>query len=189
MLASLLLAASAAAASTYSVDPARAEAGFALQATMHTVHGTTSKVAGRVTATGDPGGARELSGRIEIDAASLDTANSKRDETLHGTTLAVSRYPKIVFVPERFTPSGPLAPDGTLSGTISGQMTLRETTHPVAIAATLHESAAAIDVDGTFDVAWPEYGLPDPSFLFVHVAKIAHAYVKVRLLREETSAP
>jgi len=68
-------------------------------------------------------------------------------------------------------------------------MTLRETTHPVAIAATLHESAAAIDVDGTFDVAWPEYGLPDPSFLFVHVAKIAHAYVKVRLLREETSAP
>ena len=107
MLVPLLLAAIVAQPTVFRLDPAGAEAGFDLAATMHTVHGTTTKLSGEVRVVPEDDGSLALSGRIEVDAASLDTGNKKRDATLRGETLEVATYLAIVLTPERFTPAAP----------------------------------------------------------------------------------
>src|SRR6185503_4105432 len=60
----------------YRVNPAKADAGFDLKATLHTVHGHTNQVKGEVRVQDGPGGVLTLSGKIEVVAATLDTDNS-----------------------------------------------------------------------------------------------------------------
>ena len=176
MIAALLLAAVVAGPTTFRLDPGRAEAGFDLKATMHTVHGTTHRVIGQIRCVPEEGGALSLSGIIEIDAASLDTANDRRDAKLHKTSLEVSRFPKITLEPDRFVPMATPGPDGELPGRLTGGLTIRGTTHPVTIDASLTVSPNGIDVVGRFDVSWAEFGVPDPSFAFVRVDRVAHAH-------------
>jgi polyisoprenoid-binding protein YceI len=158
----------------YRVNPAKAEAGFDLKATMHTVHGRTNQVSGevRVRETGD--GKMELSGKIEIPAATLDTGNTSRDKTMRGTSLEVERYPVIALTPERFDPA---------TGTLAGTITIRGVAKPVTIAAKLTGSGERILATGTFDVPWAEFGVPDPSFAIVRIEKVAHAHFSAEFVR------
>ena len=176
MFATLALAALIAQAADYRIDPQQASAGFDLKATMHTVHGTTSKLSGAVKVVPETGGGLALSGRIEVDAAALETGNAKRDATMHGTSLDVAHFPVLVLEPERFAPSGPAGDDGRVSGRILGRLTIRGTTQPVTIEATLAPAGAGIAADGKFDVRWADFAIPDPSFLFVHIEQVAHAH-------------
>lgn len=178
MIVPLLLAALVSQPTAFRLDPAGAAAGFDLKATMHTVHGTTTKLSGEVRVVPLEDGSLALSGRIEVDAGSLDTANAKRDAKLHGDTLEVAKNPSIVLVPERFIPSGPPTAEGTTLGELTGQLTIRGATHPVTIGASLAPNGARIVVNGTFDVTWADYGIPDPSFFIVRIEKVAHAHFR-----------
>src|SRR5512143_3882883 len=102
MTTALLLAVLVTGPTTFRVNPAQAEAGFELKATLHTVRGTTTRVSGEIRAVPGEGGALTLSGRIEVAAAALDTGNGKRDAKMRGDCLAADRYPALVFEPERF---------------------------------------------------------------------------------------
>lgn len=169
-------ASSAGAAAVYRVDPTRSRAGFDLGATMHTVHGATTKVSGRVRVDGSIGGPLAFTGTIEVDAASLDTGNKSRDRDLHGKSLEVSRYEAISLAPSRFTPDGPPDASGRVHGTLAGELTIRAVTKAVAIDTTLLPEDGGVRVEGRFDVAWADFGIPDPSVLFLRVKKTAHAH-------------
>jgi hypothetical protein len=122
MLAAFVLAAVVSQPGTYRIDPHQATAGFELKATMHTVHGNTGKVSGEVHVVPEESGGLALTGKIEIQAATLETGNVKRDATMHDTSLDVAEFPAIALEPERFTPSGPPAADGSVSGQILGRL-------------------------------------------------------------------
>jgi len=175
MLATLILSALVAQATAYRINPAASEAGFDLKATMHTVHGLTTRVTGGVRVEPADASTLKVSGKIEIGAASIATGNEKRDATLHGTSLLVSSFPTIVFAPERFVPSGPEGADGTTSGTLTGRLTIRGQTRPQAMTVTLAPRGERIVASGTFDVPWAEFGIPDPSFFVVRIESVAHA--------------
>jgi polyisoprenoid-binding protein YceI len=175
LIAALLLTALVAQPAAYRIDPAVSEAGFELKATMHTVHGSTKNVTGEVRVEPEPGGALKLSGKIEIGAASIATGNDKRDATLHSKSLLVDSFPVLLFEPERFTPSGPAGADGSTPGSLTGRFTLRGKTKPLTIDAVLAPKGNRIVASGTFDVAWAEFGIPDPSFFVVRIADTAHA--------------
>ena len=176
MIATLVLAAVVAGPGAYAVDPGRSEAGFDLKATMHTVHGITRDVRGTVRLTVESDGALGLQGKITVNAASLDTDNKRRDAKMHGETLDVARFPSLVLEPERFTPSGPPVADGPMPGRLIGKLTIRGVTRPVTIDASVTPGAGhAIDVEGRFDVTWGEFGVPDPSFGFIKIAKVVNA--------------
>lgn len=175
MIASLVLAALIAHPAAYRIDPATGEAGFDLKATMHTVHGSTASVAGEVRVEPERDGALALSGRIEIGAASLATGNAKRDATMHAKSLLVASYPTIIFEPERFVPAGPEEPGVASSGTLSGRLTIRGQTRAQSMHASLSRRGERIVASGTFDVAWAEFGVPDPSFFVVRIESAAHA--------------
>lgn len=187
MIAALWLATSLAADAPrpqvgYRVDPAGAEAGFDVRATGHTVHGKTTGVSGEVHVIDEPRGGKALSGRIEIAAASLDTANGRRDQTMRTKCLAVDRFPSIVFVPERFVPAAAPPAAGPVPGTLSGMLTIRDITKPVVMTASLEPKGTHIVVAGTFDVPWLEFGIPDPSFFIVTLDKVAHAHFKAEFV-------
>lgn len=169
-------ASSAGAAAVYHVDPARSRAGFDLGATIHTVHGATTKVSGRVRVDGAIGGPLTFAGTIDVDAASLDTGNKSRDRDLHGKSLDASRYPAISLAPTRFTPDGPPDRSGRVHGTLVGTLTIRGVTKAVAIDTTLIPEDGDVRAEGRFDVAWADFGIPNPSFLFLRVHKTAHAH-------------
>jgi polyisoprenoid-binding protein YceI len=176
MLTTLILAAVVAGPGTFRIDPGRAHAGFDLKATMHTVHGITKKVQGEVQVTVEPDGALGFNGKIVVEAATLDTDNDRRDTTLRNKTLDVARYPSIVLEPERFVPVGSPPASGPVTGKLTGKITIRGTTQPVSIDAQLEPgTGAAIEVSGAFDVTWADFGIPDPSFGFIRIAKIARA--------------
>jgi len=158
----------------YRVNPAKAEAGFDLKATLHTVHGSTNQVKGEVRAREEAEGVLALSGKIEVVAATLDTGNSSRDKKMRGESLAVEQYPVLSLAPERFDPK---------TGTLTGALTIRGVTKPTTIAAKLETKGDRILVTGTFDVPWLDFGVPDPSFAIVSVAKIAHAHFSAELVR------
>ena len=120
-------------------------------------------------------GALTFSGKISVAAATLDTGNDKRDRTLHSKSLLVASFPTIDLVPETFTPSGPPSADGSIAGALAGRLTLRGQTREQTMAVTLAPKDGRIVASGTFDVAWLEFGVPDPSFFVVRVEKVAHA--------------
>jgi polyisoprenoid-binding protein YceI len=175
MVSALVLTALVTQATTYRIDTAASEAGFDLKATAHTVHGSTTSVAGEVRVEPDGALALKLSGKITIGAAALATGNDKRDATMRSTSLLVASFPTIDFEPERFTASGPAAPSGAITGALVGRLTIRGQTRAQTMSATLTPHGARIVASGTFDVAWIDFGVPDPSFFVVRVEKVAHA--------------
>jgi polyisoprenoid-binding protein YceI len=178
VIATLILAALVGQATTYRIEPATAEAGFDLKATMHTVHGTTKAVTGEVRVVPGDAGALNLSGTIEIGVAELATGNDKRDATMHDKSLLADTYPAIVFAPLRFVPKGAPDADGAIAGTLTGTLTIRGTSKPTVLAATLTPQGGRILASGTFDVTWAEFGIPDPSFFVVRIEKSAHAHFR-----------
>jgi len=175
VVATLVLYALVSQATAFRIEPAGAEAGFDLKATAHTVHGVTTQVKGDVRVEPLPDGALKLSGRIEIGTASMRTGNERRDATMHDKSLLVATYPAIVFEPDRFTPKDPAKTDGAIAGELSGRLTIRGQSKAHSIAATLTPRGERIEAAGEFDVAWADFGIPDPSFFVVRIEKVAHA--------------
>jgi polyisoprenoid-binding protein YceI len=182
VVATLALAALIQQTAAYRIDAASSEAGFDLKATMHTVHGSTKAVTGDVRVEPEEDGVLKLSGRIEITAASLETGNEKRDATMHSKSLLVESFPKLVFEPERFTPSGAQGSDGSIPGALSGRLTIRGQTRAQAIEATLASHGERIVASGRFDVRWAEFGVPDPSFFVVRIDAVAHAHFRAEFV-------
>ncbi len=175
MVSALLLTALVAQATTYRIDAATSEAGFDLKATAHTVHGSTTSVTGDVRVEPEDASGLKLSGKITIGAAALATGNDKRDATMRSKSLLVASFPTIDFEPQRFTQSGQPSASGALTGALTGRLTIRGQTRAQTMTATLAPDGLRIVASGTFDVAWLDFGVPDPSFFVVRVEKVAHA--------------
>jgi polyisoprenoid-binding protein YceI len=88
----------------------------------------------------------------------------------------------LLLAPLRFQPSGPPGADGAIAGALTGRLTIRGQTRPQKISATVLPRNGRIVVSGTFEVAWPEFGVPDPSFFVVRVEKVAHARFRAEFI-------
>jgi polyisoprenoid-binding protein YceI len=147
---------------SYRVDPARSELAWEVDASLRAVRSRTRALAGqvRVVSTGDDG--VSLEGRLEIEAASFETGNERRDRTLRERTLAVTEHPTILFVPHRVFRTSSWAEDESLA--LEGDLTIRGTTRPVRIPVTLERRGARLVVEGRVRLLWADYAIPDPSF-------------------------
>src|SRR5437867_1320451 len=100
--ASETAAASAARTVSYRIDPDHSRVMFEMKATLHTVAGKTSAVAGTITRPAAPSTEGfTVGGRVAIAARTLETGNGSRDRRMRSESLAVDRFPEIVFVPSR----------------------------------------------------------------------------------------
>jgi polyisoprenoid-binding protein YceI len=120
------------------------------------VYGRFNDISGSLTTEGDSG-----SVRIEVDAASVDTNNSKRDDHLRGTDFfGVKQFPKIIFESTKF------ARKSGDTFEVTGKLTLhgvtKEITVPMERVGTLEDDGrggARTGFHGTFTIDRADYGM------------------------------
>jgi len=172
--------------SRYGIDPTTARVGFDLEATLHTVHGRTEQVSGEIVAkASSTPEAFDLTGSVRISAAGLDTGNGHRDKKMREESFAVGRYPAITFDAEHLGP-GRVHPDNEkrTSHTLRGNLTIRGVVRSVEIPVVVEESIGRLIVEGNLTIRWADFGIPDPSFLFVRIQPAALVAFHIELVPE-----
>jgi polyisoprenoid-binding protein YceI len=126
-VALLLGGAATAFASDWDIDSTHSRVGFGVRHMMvSTVHGTFDKYSGSIAL--DDADVAKSKAHIEIDAASIDTANAKRDEHLRSADFFdVAHFPKITFDATKVEKRGA---DGLA---LTGNLTIRNVTKPVVL--------------------------------------------------------
>lgn len=150
----------------FQLDPAQSTVSYTVDATMHTVHGTFRLKPSSVLFDPQTGAA---SGAFIVDATSGESGNDGRDKKMHKDVLESAKYPEIRFTVQRF--QGTLPPSGTSPTQLTGTLTLHGGDHPMTVAAPVEFTNGHATADVHFVVPYVQWGLKDPSTLFLRVSK------------------
>jgi polyisoprenoid-binding protein YceI len=148
------------------LNPSKTLVEFRLPGSLHTTHGTFKLERGTIIA--DPATGK-AGGSIVVDARSGDTGIGKRDNDMRDSVLEAQRYPEITFDPLHFTYE--LKGGGQFQATMQGVLTLHGGRHDVAVTAQGQLVGDNLAATAHFSVPYVEWGMKDPSFLFLTVAK------------------
>jgi len=148
------------------LDPSKTLVEFRLPGSLHTTHGTFKLERGTIIA--DPATGK-ASGSIVVDASSGNTGIGARDNDMRDGVLEAHRYPEITFDPQHFTYE--LKGGGQFQATMQGVLTLHGGKHDVALTAQGQLVGDNLTATAHFSVPYVEWGMKDPSFLFLTVAK------------------
>jgi polyisoprenoid-binding protein YceI len=154
-------------------DAAQTVAEITLPATKHTVHGTFAFKRGSVHY--DPASGK-ATGEIVFDATSGKTGNDSRDNKMHKEVLESARYPEITFRPDRA--EGPLAPSGRSSLKVHGMFAIHGAEHELTVPVDLTLNGGSWSATARFEVPYVQWGMKDPSSMFLHVNKTVQVEVK-----------
>ena len=148
------------------LDPSKTLVEFRLPGSLHTTHGTFKLERGTIIA--DPATGK-AGGSIVVDARSGDTGIGARDNDMRENVLEAQRYPEITFDPQHFTLE--LRSGGQFQATMQGVLTLHGGRHDVALTAQGQLVGDNLTATAQFSVPYVEWGMKDPSVLFLTVAK------------------
>ena len=125
--------------------------------------GRTSGVSGAIVF-GPSGSVDASASRIEIDLATLESDEGRRDNYLRRNTLNTEEHPKATFTPTaiRGLPS-PLPTSGEATFELVGDFTVRGTTRPVTWTATATFEGGTITGLAKTQFTFEEMGLTKPS--------------------------
>lgn len=123
------------------IDPTQSRIGFSIRhMKFATVHGHFTRFRGTIQISEDRLDDAVID--VEIDAASIDTGEPRRDAHLRSTDFFdVTSYPSITFCGTRLEPVGERNFDRWLA---AGQLTIRGTTHPVKLAVAMNEGGPSL---------------------------------------------
>jgi polyisoprenoid-binding protein YceI len=154
---------------TMTVDPASSNVTFALTGTGHEVHGTFHVSQGTIKFDST---APAMSGSVVVSAASGDSGEKSRDKKMHSDVLDVAHYADVTFQPKSY--QGTIAPAGDSIIQVSGVFTLHGTPHDITVPMQVHIDGVNVTAKGSFIVPYVQWGLKDPSIMFLKVAKEVH---------------
>ena len=110
---------------TFKIDRAHSTIAFKVRHLLGTARGNFSKFSGAIVV--DREHPEKSSVTVRIDAASIDTGITKRDEHLREELFDVARYPEITFKSRRVTHTG------TDSAEIVGDLTMHGVTREITL--------------------------------------------------------
>lgn len=160
----LAAATTAAQAADLAISSEETTLSFEFDSTLHRVHGTARLREGSVRF--EPAGG-PASGRIVIDATSLDTDNSLRDAQMHGKVLESERFPDIEFVPTSLRVEERSADRARVR--LVGTIRIHGGEWPLEIPADVSVDGDRIRVEGHFVVPYVEWGMRDMSNFLLSV--------------------
>ena len=146
------------------LDPAQTKIEWTLGATMHTVHGTFKLKSGSVRFDPKSG---DASGEIVVDATSGESGNHDRDSDMHNKVLESAHYPEITFLPKCVV--GSLAEQGKSSIQVQGVFKIHGADHDFTLPMTVENNGGAITATSSFVVPYQDWGMKNPSKMFLHV--------------------
>jgi hypothetical protein len=124
------------------LDPAQSKVSYTLTGNIHTVHGTFKLKSGT-------GGSHA------------------RDHKMHQEILESAQYPEITFAPNQI--QGQVPPQGDFKVQVTGTFTLHGASHPLTLAIQARRVGEQLTADTTFTVPYANWGLKNPSTLFLRV--------------------
>jgi len=148
------------------LDPAASAVEFTLDSVLHKVHGTAKFARGEMawdTVTG------LASGELVIDARSFASGNGSRDAKMHKEVLESSRYPDIVLALQRL--EGAFPASGKASLVAVGEVRIHGSLHAVRWPIEVTNQDGRVTAHAQISVPFIEWGLEDPSVLFIRVAR------------------
>ncbi|MGO9453668.1 MAG: YceI family protein [Candidatus Binataceae bacterium] len=148
------------------LDPSKTLIEFRLPGALHTTHGTFKLERGTIIADAATG---KAGGSIVVDARSGDTGIGARDNEMRESVLEAQLYPEITFDPQHFTYE--LRTGGQFQATMQGVLTLHGGRHDIALTAQGQLVGDNLTATAHFSVPYVDWGLKDPSILFLTVAK------------------
>jgi polyisoprenoid-binding protein YceI len=110
-----------------------------------------------------------LSGLVDVSAASGTSGNASRDKKMLNEVLQASQFSDVTFVPQTYTGALATAGDSTLQ--VTGIFTLHGTPHTITVPMQLHIDGAKCTAKAHFVVPYVQWGLKDPSIFILKVAK------------------
>jgi len=176
----------------YRVDPDHSTAGFTLDSTWHLVHGSGARLEGELRISGQEARTLRLDGEVRAPASQLVTGNDRRDRKMHQETLAVEEHPYIRFHPSGIVGEQPegLQDDGREHGlVVAGRLEVRGAARPVEVPVTVRFTPGRVLVDGTIEIPFLEFGVPDPSFFLARVEKVVHAVFHLEAVLDPAGVP
>jgi polyisoprenoid-binding protein YceI len=151
---------------TVNLDPAQTKIQWTLADVLHTVQGTFKLKSGSITFDAQSG---EASGAIIVDAASGESGNNSRDKKMHKEVLESQRYPEIIFSPKHVV--GKVADQGTSNLQVQGIFRIHGGEHELTLSLTVEKSGEVVKASSIFVVPYQEWGMKNPSNLFLKVEK------------------
>ncbi|HJW93285.1 MAG TPA: YceI family protein [Thermoanaerobaculia bacterium] len=120
---------------TYTItDDGKNYATFESHATLETIHGTTTKVSGTITA--DAANASASAATITVDLNALDTGISMRNEHMRGEKfLDTEKYPAATFKTVSISGAKSVAPNQPAELQLTGDFTLHGVTKRITVPA------------------------------------------------------
>jgi polyisoprenoid-binding protein YceI len=152
------------------VAPEQTQVSYSVNETLfgnpHTTVGTTSTVEGEFGLVGRDGKPAFQNAKLRVDLRTLTSDNRLRDETLRRTWLESNKYPYAEFVPKEIAdyPSNP-SEGQEVHFKVTGDMTIRNITHPVTFDVTAKAEGDTLSGTGTTFLLMRDYGIDPPEML------------------------
>lgn len=140
------------------VDPEQSKVHWAVDSTLHTVHGTFALKSGTLQFDPDTG---KAAGEIIVLATSGDSGNSSRDEKMHKVVLESAKFPDAVFRPTQV--EGKVAASGNSDVKLHGVFLLHGSEHELTVPVRAEMSNGKWKAVAKFEVPYIKWGLKDPS--------------------------
>jgi polyisoprenoid-binding protein YceI len=166
LVALALLAPAMAQQTQIKLDPAKTRIEWTLGDVLHTVQGTFQLKSGTITF--DPRSG-EASGQVVVDATSGNSGNGMRDSKMKKDVLESARYPEIVFSPKHV--SGYVAGQESSTVQVAGSFAIHGATHELTLTIPIVVKSTSVEAHTKFVVPYEEWGMKNPSTLFLKVEK------------------
>src|ERR1035441_3733216 len=151
---------------TLSINPDASQVTFALAGTGHHVQGTFHVQKGSIEFSPE---AQKLSGSVIVAAGSGNSGDPSRDKKMNTDVLDTDHFAEVTFAPNSY--QGTLAASGDSTIQVSGVFTLHGTPHDLTLPMQIHMDGSTLTAKGHFSVPYVKWGLKDPSFFVLKVAK------------------
>ena len=162
-----LLAPAAAQQMQVVLDRSKTRIDWTLGDVLHTVQGTFQLKSGMILFDAKTG---DASGQIVVDASSGNSGNGIRDGKMKKEVLETERYPDIVFAAKHV--SGFVPGQQSLTMQVAGNFTVHGGTHDLTLTVPVVVKSDAIEAHIKFDVPYVDWGMRNPSTLFLKVDKL-----------------
>lgn len=154
----------------YKIVAAGSDLRWDLPATLHTVHGVAPQLSGTVDAEPGIGGEWRIRARIEVAAAAMATGNASRDQKMREKVLEAARFPEIVFEARHVGADLARFPrDEHFTVEVTGDLSVHGKSVSVKLPVDVFVRPGHVILQGSFPLAWKQFGLADPSFGLVKV--------------------
>jgi polyisoprenoid-binding protein YceI len=141
------------------------QVGYRVEEVLFGVDTTAVGRTNQVTGTLKIDGTRVTATAFEVDVASIESDDGRRDDQFRGRIMSADEFPTAAFSLTEPIDLGAEPADGlTVQTTAVGALTLRGTTRDVTFDVDAKLDNGLIGVQGSIPVAFADYGIANPSF-------------------------